>query len=138
MTMITFDNDIEVRDHCHINGKYRSSAHRDCNINLKLNHEIPVLFCNQKYYDSHFIMQKLGKFNLKVNVILNGLEKYVNFTISNGSFRFLSSSLDSLVKNIGKDNLRACSLAVSNLRSETKGSRFESGCYLCTEVSSLQ
>ena len=26
---------------------------------------------------------------------------------------------------------------VSDLRSETKGSRFESGCYLCAEVSSL-
>ena len=29
------DNDIKVRDHCHITGIYRSSAHRDCNINLK-------------------------------------------------------------------------------------------------------
>ena len=30
------------------------------------------------------------------------------------------------------------SLVVSDLRSETKGSRFESGCWLCAEVSSLQ
>ena len=37
-----------------------------------------------------------------------------------------------------KISLRACSLVVSDLRSETKGSRFESGCYLCAEVSSLQ
>ena len=29
------------------------------------------------------------------------------------------------------------SLMVSDLRSETKGSRFESSCYLCAEVSSL-
>ena len=28
------DNDVKVRDHCHITGKYRSSAHRDCNINV--------------------------------------------------------------------------------------------------------
>ena len=33
---------------------------------------------------------------------------------------------------------RARSLVVSDLRSETKGSRFKSGCQLCTEVSSLQ
>ena len=33
---------------------------------------------------------------------------------------------------------RARSLAVSDLRLETKDSRFESGCYLCAEVSSLQ
>ena len=30
-------NDVEERDHCHITGKYRGSAHKDCNINLKLN-----------------------------------------------------------------------------------------------------
>ena len=29
------DNDVKVRDHCHITGKYRDSAHRDFNINLK-------------------------------------------------------------------------------------------------------
>ena len=33
---------------------------------------------------------------------------------------------------------RARSLVVSDLRSETKGSRFEPGCKLCAEVSSLQ
>ena len=25
--------DITVRDHCYITGKYRGSAHQDCNIN---------------------------------------------------------------------------------------------------------
>ena len=28
------NNDVEVRDHCHITGKYRGSEHRDCNVNL--------------------------------------------------------------------------------------------------------
>ena len=27
--------DIRVRDHCHITGKYRGSAHQDCNINYR-------------------------------------------------------------------------------------------------------
>ena len=35
-------------------------------------------------------------------------------------------------------DLRACSLVVRDLRSETKGSRLESGCQLYAEVSSLQ
>ena len=38
------DGDVKVRDHCHITGKYRSSAHRDCNINVKLNHKVPTVF----------------------------------------------------------------------------------------------
>ena len=50
------DNDVKVRDHCHITGKYRGSAHRDCSINLNLNHETPIVFQNLKNYDSHRIM----------------------------------------------------------------------------------
>ena len=78
---------------------YRGSAHRDCNINVELNHKIPVVFHNLKKYDSHLIMQEIGKFN----VIPNGLEKYMRFSIKNklsfiDSFQFLSASLDSLVK----------------------------------------
>ena len=69
-------------DHCHITGKYRGSAHRDCNNNLRLNHKIPIIFHNLKNYDSHLIIQELGKFNIKVNVIPNGFEKYMRFTIN--------------------------------------------------------
>ena len=77
------DNDVKVRDHCQITGKHRGSAHRDCNINLKLNHKILVIFHNLKNYDSHLIMQQLGKLNLKIRVIPNGLEKYMSFTLNN-------------------------------------------------------
>ena len=56
-------------------------------------------------------MQELGKFNLKINVIPNRLEKYMNFSINNklmfiDRFQFLSSSLDSLVKNLSKDGFK--------------------------------
>ena len=30
------DNDVKVRDNCHITEKYRAFAHRSCNINPKL------------------------------------------------------------------------------------------------------
>ena len=33
-------------DHFHVTGKCRDSAHRECNINVKLNHRIPVVFHN--------------------------------------------------------------------------------------------
>ena len=70
-----------------------------------------AVFHNLKKYDSHLIMQELGRLNLKTNVIPNGLEKYMSFTINNkltfiDSFQFLNSSLDSLVKNLGKDDFK--------------------------------
>ena len=77
-----------MKDHCHISGKYKYSAHRDFNINVELNHKISVIFHNLKSYDSHLIMQGQGKFNLKINVITNGIEKYMSFSINN-KLRFI-------------------------------------------------
>ena len=97
------DNDVKERKHCHITGKYRGSAHTDCNINFKLNHKIHAVFYNLKKCDSHLIMQELSKFILKINFIPNELEKYVGFSINTklsfiDSFQFQSSSLVSLKK----------------------------------------
>ena len=58
------DKDVRVRDHCHITGKYRGSAHQDCNLKLNIEPEkikIPVIFHNLRGYDSHFIMQQIGE-----------------------------------------------------------------------------
>ena len=104
-----YDNSVKVRYHYHITGKYRDSAHRDYNINSRLNHKILVVFCNLKNYDSHLIMQELSKFNLKISVIPNGLEKYMSLIINNklsftDNFQFLSPSLDSLIKNLNDDD----------------------------------
>ena len=98
---------VKVRYQCHITGKYRGTLHRDCNINVKLNHKIPIVFHNPKNCDSHLIMQELGKFILKINE----LENYTSFSISNkisfiDNFQFLSGSLDSLVKNLAKDGFK--------------------------------
>ena len=57
------------------------------------------------------IIQKLGKFNFTINVIPNGLEKYMSLNIDNklafiDSFQFLSSSLDIFVKNLSKRDFK--------------------------------
>ena len=70
-------DDVKVRDHCHISEKYRGSVHRDCNINFRLNHKYLIVFHNLKNYDSHLIMPKIGKFNLKISVLPNSLGKYI-------------------------------------------------------------
>ena len=58
------DKDVRVRDHCHITGKFRGSAHQECNLKLRIEPEdikIPVIFHNLCGYDSHFIMQQIGE-----------------------------------------------------------------------------
>ena len=50
-------------------------------------------------------MQEIGKFDVRVSVIPNGLEKYMGFMIKNSlvffnSVQFKNYSLDSLVKNL--------------------------------------
>ena len=64
-------------------------------------------------------MQELGKSNLKIHVIPNGLEKYTSFTINNklsfiDSFQFLSPVLDSLVKNLNKNDFEYLSQEFDN------------------------
>ena len=119
------EEDICVRDHCHITGNYRGSAHQDCNLKLRLsptNIQIPVFFHNLRGYDSHFIMQQIGEIAKKhvyknkkgeecqmdINCIPNNMEKYMSFMLGKhllflDSFQFMSSSLDNLTKNLPDD-----------------------------------
>ena len=73
------NNDEEVRDHCHVTGKYRGAAHWSCNINLQLTKNVPIIFHNLRGYDSHLIFWELNKLDVKINLIPNGLEKYMAF-----------------------------------------------------------
>ena len=101
-----------VRDHDHITGKYRGSAHWSCNNNNhELTKKLPAIFHNLKGYDSHLIMQEIGKFDVKIIVIPNGLEKYIAFAINNNlvfidSMQFMNSSLDTLVKNLSDNDFK--------------------------------
>ena len=76
---INNDNEEKVRDHCHITGKFRGAAHRKCNANFKLTKKVPVIFHNLKGYDSCLIFNELDKFDVKIKVIPNGLEKNMAF-----------------------------------------------------------
>ena len=100
--------DDKVRDHCHITGKYKGAAHWSCNINLK---KPPVIFYNLRGYDSHLIIKEIGRFDVKLSVIQNGLEKYMAFPINTNlvfiaSMQFRNSSSDSLVKNLSDNDFK--------------------------------
>ena len=119
------EKDIRVRDHCHITGKYRGSAHQDCNLKLTINPDelkVPIHFHNLRGYDSHFIMQEIGAIvkkhtyknkkgeekQMKINAIPNNMEKYMAFMLANhltfiDSFQFMSSGLDKLASNLPRE-----------------------------------
>ena len=73
------DDDEKVRAHCHITGKFRGAAHWSCKINLPSTKKVPVMFGNLRGYDSHLIFCEVNKFDVKIDVIPNRLEKYMAF-----------------------------------------------------------
>ena len=127
-------NDTRVRNHCHITGKYRGSAHNDCNLNFKLTKKIPVIFHNLRGYDSYFIMQQIGEIakkhtfknkhgddqQMKINVIPNNMEKYMAFLLGEqlvflDGFQIMSLvSLDKLAGNLPKEAFKYTSEQFKN------------------------
>ena len=107
---------IPVRDHCHITGKYRGSAHKTCNFTLQISAEkikIPVIFHNLKGYDGHLIIGGMGDIirendlrgeePLNIDVIASNAEKYITFKIGKhlkfiDSYQFMASPLANLAK----------------------------------------
>ena len=115
----------KVRDHCHLTGKFRGAAHSMCNLKYRLPKFYPVIFHNLSGYDSHLFIKNLGKSEGKIDCIPNNEEKYISFSkhilvdkfINKkgeekevvreirfiDSFKFMATSLDSLVNNLPKE-----------------------------------
>ena len=113
----------KVRYHCHYTGNYRGAAHRNCNLQYKIPSYIPIVFHNLAGYDAHPFIRELAASKpggAKMEVIAKNKEDYITFLIrvavnkyinKNGvekeielrfidSFKFMSSSLDSLTTNL--------------------------------------
>ena len=132
----------KVRDHCHFKGKYRGAAHNKSNMNYKISRHIPVAFHNGSIYDYHFIIKELTtEFEGEFECLGENTEKYITFSVQINkeirktdkdgndktvnipykfkfidSFRFMSTSLSSLVDNLS-DGLHSnkCTDCDSNL-----------------------
>ena len=111
----------KVMDHCHYTGKYRGPAHSLCNLGYKIPSYIPVIFHNLSSYDAYLFIKGLGKRHEGIEVIATNKEDYIPFSVKVvvdkylddegnekkktvelrfiDSFKFMASSLDSLVKN---------------------------------------
>ena len=90
-------------------GKFRRATHWSCNRNLQLTKKVPVIFHNLRGYDSQLIFDELNKFDMKIDVIPNSLEKYMAFFLNKNlvfidSMQFMNSSLKKLVKNLSDND----------------------------------
>ena len=123
----------KVRDHCHYTGRYRGPAHTKCNLQYKIPSYIPIVFIKE--------LAASSTDGAKMGVIAKNKEDYISFSIKvevdkyidkNGienskeielrfidSFKFMSSSLDSLVNNL------ACSTGSTPARGGGKFFAFE-------------
>ena len=128
----------KVKDHCHYTGRFRGAAHDSCNLKYKKPKFIPVVFHNLSGYDSHLFIKNLGYTDGNIDCIPNNEEKYISFTKNTvtgsytnkegktkpikhkirfiDSFKFMSTSLDSLVNNLPDD-------AFNNLKKYYKGEK---------------
>ena len=116
----------KVRDPCHYTGKFKGTAHSIWNLRYKTPKEIPIIFHNGTTYDYHFIINKLAKeFDDQLKCLGENTEKYNTFSVpiskelDNGktityklkfidSFRFMSTSLSSLVDNQSEIYKKEC------------------------------
>ena len=101
--LIGNDNE-KVSDHCHVTGKFRGAADWSCNINLPLTKKVPG-------YDSHLIFHELNKFDVKTDVIPNGLEKYMVVFLNKNlifidSIQFMICSLEKLVRSLADSDFK--------------------------------
>jgi hypothetical protein len=112
-TEIVEETEVSVIDHCHTTGEYRGAAHQKCNLKCRRPREISCFVHNLKGYDAHLLMQEMETFvtdKTKLSVVAMNTEKYLSFKIGNlvfkDSFSFLSSSLDTLARNLVDADLK--------------------------------
>ena len=111
--------DDRVRDHCHLTGKYRGTAHSKCNLRMRTPTFVPVLFHNLEGYDFHLFVKSLGG---QIGCIPKTDEKYISFSKYIGmgeegketleirfldSIKFTLKSLDDLVKGLGPNQFKS-------------------------------
>ena len=94
---------------------------------MKISKNLPAIFHNLRGYDGNLIIKELSKSKCNINVIPNGLEKFMSFSLGKNivfidSILFFNSSLDKLVNNLNEfkdlpdkecffNSLKSCSIS---------------------------
>ena len=103
---------VEIRDNCHLTGKFRGPAHNKCNINVtqQQSNFVPFVFHNFSNYDCHVFFKRLVDKNnhkIKFRNIPKTNEDYISVNYGCirfiDSYRFLSLGLDDLFEKLDND-----------------------------------
>ena len=122
-----------VRDHCHLTGKFRGAALCICNLRYKVPQEIPVKIHNGSKYDYHLTIKELAEeFRGKdFECLGEDTEKYIIFLVpikrerhnDSGetityklkfidSCRFMPSKLSNILDNLSEINGKDCKTCI--------------------------
>ena len=101
----------KARDHCHVTGKFRGAAHNKCNLKLRINKKLPIIFHNLRGYDGHIIFKELNNFDVDTSVIPKRIDEYMSIIVNRqitliDSLQFYNSSLDTLKSNLNDEDFK--------------------------------
>ena len=101
----------KVRDHCHATGRFWGAAHNKCNINLRFSRKPPIIFHNLQGYDGHIIFKELNNFDVDIDVIPIGIDRYMSIIVNKhiafiDSLQFYNGSLDTLTSNLNNEDFK--------------------------------
>ena len=118
ISVTQFQDPFKIREHNHLNGKYRGAACQSCNTKEgRDTKRIPVFIHNGSKYDFHFLVQEIVKYANKyekVEVLPKTKEDYISISIGNSnrklifldSYRFLNASLDNISKGLKDEDFK--------------------------------
>jgi predicted RNA-binding Zn-ribbon protein involved in translation (DUF1610 family) len=101
--------DVKVRDHCHLTGVFKGAAHQLCNMQRIVVKKIPLICHNFAGYDSHLVIAALKK-DPRINLMKalpRNTEKFRTITINFYNFLDSLSFLDGALADIVEDLVKA-------------------------------
>ena len=75
-------NTDQVKDYCHVTGKFRGAAYNQCNLKLRRPRKLPIIFHNLQGYGGHIIFKELNNFDVDIAVIVKSIDKYMGIIIN--------------------------------------------------------
>ena len=104
-------NTDKVRDHCHVTGRFRAAVYNKGNLKLRIPRKLPIIFHNLQGYDGHIIFKELNNFNVDIEIIPKGIDKYMSIIVNRhftfiDSLQFYNGSLDTLASNLKDEDFK--------------------------------